>query len=189
MEEITQGETLLDLESVNNLSFDDMEEAPGFVTPPDGIYHLTLESAKLEKYTTKATPGKAAETKNRINHFFKIDKVYELSNANEQSPAPGSKFSVRFMVNENGLKFWKSQAKDILGDGVQGGNLTVSSVLQEMSSGAYNFKARIKQRTSPMKDAQGQPTGKNFTNLQIQVLSHGDNVDNAAEGVNDAKAI
>lgn len=183
------GGTLLDLDIVNNLSFDDMKSAPGFVTPPDGIYHLTLTKASAENYFTKDTPEKKSEKKGRITHFFKIDKVYELSNPSEQAPSVGDMFSIRFQINESGLKFWKTQAKDILGEGAEGGNMSVAAVLSELSSGTYNFKARVKQKLSPIKDARGNDTGKKFTNLQVNVLELGvteGNVDSGPVEVNKA---
>ncbi len=184
------GDTLLDLDLVNNLNFDEMESAPGFVTPPDGIYILTLTSAKAEKYMTKDTPEKKGEPKARITHFFNIDKVLELSNHNEQEPPVGSKFSIRFQINENGLKFWKSHTKDILGAGAEGSNLTVAAVLKELNSGSYSFKARVKQKKSDIKDGRGNVVpGKTFTNIQVQVLEAAQDVEKGQEGVSNEKAI
>lgn len=161
------GDTLLDLDTVNNLSFDDMEEAVGFVVPPEGIYRLQMDKATMEKYEAK-DPKNAGQKikKGRISHYYSILEVLELVKSDEQHPPIGGKFSERFQLNENGLKYWKKKTKDILGD--VGTNLTVSAVLQEASTGVYTFKARVKHKET---EGEGANAGKKFTNIQVQILS------------------
>lgn len=156
-------ETLLDLDSVEDMNFDDIEDAPGFVTPPDGLYLLTLTKACIEAYKTKATADKPSENRKRFAHYYAIAKVIELDDAAEQSPKEGDKFSERFMFNDQGLKYWKTKAKAILGDI---GKQTVANVLKELSSGNYTFKAKIQNKKSI-----GKSDRKEYTNTQVRVLA------------------
>lgn len=165
--------TLLDLDTVSTLSFDDLEEAPGFVIPPNGVYDLLLETAKIEEFTSKekGTQGqegyKAAAKGHRIAHYYTIDECLELVDPKEQKPAKGSKFSERFQLNEQGLKYWKTKAKQILGDNVDGANLTVANVVKELATGTYRVKAKVNLKVT---DGTGENAGKKFTNIQIRVL-------------------
>ena len=149
-------ETLLDLDSVDDLSFDDIPDAPGFVQPPDGTYTLCVEKACIETYKTKE-----GESRKRFAHYYSIASVLELADQTEQKPGIGDKFSERFMMNEKGLQFWKTKAKQILGDV---GKITVSNALNELSTGNYTFKARVQSKKSKGKD------GKEYTNVQVRVL-------------------
>jgi len=160
--------TLLDLDTVSSLSFDDLEEAAGFVIPPAGVYGLLLETAKLEQFTTKEKDGKPAEKRHRIAHYYTIESVDELVDSNEQKPPVGSKFSERFQLNEMGLKYWKTKAKQILGDTVDGANLTVANVIKELGAGTYRIKAKVALKVT---EGTGDNEGKKFTNIQIRVLS------------------
>jgi hypothetical protein len=165
MENITQNateETLLDLDDVEGMDFDSIEDAPGFVTPPDGLYMLTLTKACVEAYKTKATADKPSENRKRFAHYYAIAKVLELDDSTEQAPKEGDKFSERFMHNAEGIKYWKTKAKAILGDI---GKVSVANVLAELSSGNYTFKAKIQNKKS-----KGKSDNKEYTNTQVRVL-------------------
>lgn len=154
-------ETLLDLDTVENMNFDSIEDAPGFVVPPNGVYLLQLDKATIEKYKTKAKDGQPAEERKRFSHYYSILDTLELEDAKEQSPKIGDKFSERFMFNEKGLSYWKTKAKDILGNLGQG--VTVANVLKELNTGTYSFTAKITNKKSKGTD------GKEYTNTQVRV--------------------
>lgn len=149
-------ETLLDLDNVDDLELDDIPDAPGFVQPPDGVYILNVEKACIEKYKTKE-----GEEKKRFSHYYAIASIIELLNSSEQAPNTGDKFSERFMMNEDGLKYWKTKAKAILGDV---GKISVANALAELSTGNYSFKARVQTKESKGKD------GKTYKNVQVRVI-------------------
>lgn len=162
------NETLLDLDSVNDMSFEDIPEAPGFVQPPDGLYNLTITKAAIEEYKTKE-----GEERKRFAHYYSVKNTLELADPTEQAPNEGDKFSERFMMNEQGLKFWKTKAKAILGDI---GSITVANALAELSTGNYSFKARIQNKKSKGKD------GKEYTNTQVRILGPVEEVPAVEEG-------
>jgi len=163
-----KNETLLDLDNVDDMNFDEIPEAPGFIEPPDGVYILDVTKACIEEYTTKE-----GEERKRFSHYYSVAKVVELADPNEQAPNVGDKFSERFMMNEQGLKFWKTKAKAILGDV---GKITVSNALEELSSGNYRFKARVQ-----MKKSIGKNDKKEYKNIQVRVLGPATEEDMAAE--------
>lgn len=150
-------ETLLDLDNVDEMSFDDIPEAPGFVQPPDGVYDLAITKACIEAYKTKE-----GEDKKRFSHYYGIERVVELADSTEQAPNVGDKFSERFQMNDQGLKFWKTKAKAILGDV---GKITVANALAEMSTGNYKVRARVQ-----LKKTKGKQDGKEYTNIQVRIL-------------------
>lgn len=157
-----QQETLLDLDSVEGMNFSDIEDAPGFVNPPNGIYILTLDKACIETYKTKEKDGKPSETRKRFAHYYSVTAVNELEDAKEQAPTIGSKFSERFMLNEKGITYWKSKAKDIVGELGQG--ITVANVLAELNTGNYSFVAKIQNKKTKGQD------GKDYTNCNVRVV-------------------
>lgn len=149
-------ETLLDLDNVNDMDFDDIPEAAGFVEPPNGVYDLRITKAVIEDYKTKEQ-----EEKRRFSHYYQIEKAVELADPNEQAPNVGDKFSERFQMNDQGLKFWKTKAKAILGDV---GKITVANALSELSTGNYVFRARVQMKESKGKD------GKTYKNIQVRII-------------------
>lgn len=164
LENLDSSATLLNLDDVENMSFDDIEDPPGFVTPPDGVYDLKVTKGCIEKYKTKDEPNKEHK---RFANYYEILRVVEISDANEQSPKTGDKFSERFMMNEDGMKYWKGKAKAILGDV---GKVSVANVLKELSSGSYEFRARITNKKSQGKKGSSNE-GKEFTNTNVRVIA------------------
>lgn len=151
------SETLLDLESINDIDLSTVEDVPEFVEPPNGVYQLGLK-AKIEGYKNKE-----GEANTRIRHIYEIQKVIELADKTELEPTEGSLFSETFVANGEGLKYWKAKAKSILGDL---GNSKVSEVLNELNSGV-SFRATTKLK----KTADKNDKTKEFTNVQIRVVS------------------
>lgn len=171
--------TLLDLDDVEGMDFDSIEDPPGFVTPPNGVYDLTVTKAVIEKYKTREEPN---VEKKRFANYYEIVSVVEIEDANEQEPKQGDKFSERFMMNEQGMKYWKGKAKAILGDV---GKVTVANVLKELSSGNYTFRARITNKKTMGK--KGSPNEKKeFTNTNVKVLAKREEVP-GMEGTEGAK--
>lgn len=173
MPEVNAGETqeigpeevtLLDLDNIEGMDFDSIEDPPGFVTPPNGLYTLRITKGVIEKYKTRDEPG---VEKKRFANYYTIEAVKELEDANEQEPKVGDKFSERFMMNEDGMKYWKGKAKAILGDV---GKVSVANVLKELSSGNYVFDARITNKKAAGKKGTSNE-GKEFTNTNVKVIA------------------
>lgn len=167
IEEISS--TLLGLDDIENMDFDSIEDAPGFVQPPDGIYKLMVFKADLNKYKVKPenqVPGEPTEKK-RFRLFYEIMEIEEMDEAAEQKPKVGDKFSENFMVNEEGVKYWKSKAKAIMGREL--GKVTVANVLKELGAGNYEFRAKV-QNTENEGKAGTANAGKKFKNTNVRVI-------------------
>lgn len=171
-----ENTSLLDLDNLSDMNMDEIPDAPGFVDPPDGIYVLRCTKACIETYKTREEPNK---DKKRFAHYYAIEKVIELDNSDEQEPSVGSKFGERFLVNADGMKYWKSKAKAILGDV---GSISVADALAELSTEEYVFKARVQTRES--KGKKESDKNKTYRNVQIRVLGRvvDVNAEAAAEG-------
>lgn len=154
-----QMQSLLGLEDLESLSFDDIEEAPGFVVPPEGSYRLVLDKACIETYKTKEEPNKP---KRRIAHYMKVYKVHELVDPKEKAPSEGSMFSERWQISSDGLKYWKTRAKTILNTDTTG--MQLGDVIKLLNEGDFVFDAKIRH-----KETKSEKDGKTYTNINLQV--------------------
>lgn len=164
------AETLLDLDSVLGQNIDDVEDAPEFVTPPDGDYVLEVANAKTEKYkVTDKETGEEVE-KIRLKIFYSVVQTNELADA-EESPVPAkSMFTEQFMTNADGLSYFKRQAKNILGaETIKGA--TIGELLKALPS-AEPFHAGVRIKRTKGKDAGGKE--KVYENVQVKVKGAAD---------------
>lgn len=159
-----QAESLLGMEDLNSLNFDEIEEAPGFVVPPEGSYRLELNKACQETYKTKKEPNKQ---RRRLAHYYKIVKVVSLNDPKEKVPSEGSMFSERWQLTPDGLKYWKSRAKALLGDADTTG-MNLGGVLEALNVASPVVDCNIKHKVVKNKE-----DGKDYVNIQMQVTGHG----------------
>lgn len=151
-------DTILDMDSILDQTLDTVPDIPDYVTPPTGLYMLSIEEAKLEKYNTK---DKKAGLRLKVVH-----KIEETVETEEMPVADGSLFSETFQATEEGLGYFKRAAKKYLGveslDGV-----SIRDIIAELTQAAP-FKARITIRKTP------NPAGGMYENVQIRpVLEEG----------------
>jgi hypothetical protein len=143
--------TILDLDSMMDMEMSKVEDVPNYVTPPDGLYTFSVQEVKSEKYTSKAKDGKPETKGQRIRITYVIDGVVECDDA--APPAVGSMFSESFMATEDGLKYFKRQAKNIMNvedldkatlrdvmDGLTGTKFNAKTQLKKSSDGFENIR-------------------------------------------------
>ena len=124
---------LLDLDALLDSNMDAVPDVPDYVTPPAGTYVLSIADADISK--TAGKDGKPDTI--RLNLTYKIDQSVEV----EGMPvADGSLFSERFTYNEQGLGYFKRQAKNILNENIDG--VSIRDVLATLKEG-IPFKAVI----------------------------------------------
>lgn len=100
--------TILDLDALMDESLDGVAEAPDFVTPSDGTYNLKVEKAEIAKYTNKdGVEG------SRISLQYSIVSTEEVADG-QPVVADGSIFSESFTGTQQGLSFFKRQARKLL---------------------------------------------------------------------------
>lgn len=157
------SDTLLDLDDILGKSVDEVEDAPEFVTPPDGRYMLECKEAKLEDYKVTAEDG-TEEKRLRIKIIHSVVQTHELANAEEEPVPAGSMFSEQFMCNEQGLSYFKRQAKNILGaDVIKGAK--IGDILKELPNN-HQYNADVRVKTT---DGQGKNKGKKYRNVQVRI--------------------
>jgi hypothetical protein len=158
--------TLLDLNDVLGSNIDEVPDSPEFVTPPAGSYRLGLKDAKAEQYKTTDKETKEEVQKVRLKLIYTVMATKELADAEEAPVANGSLFSEQFMTNQDGLSFFKRQAKNVLGEEVIKG-ATIGDILKELGSGTHTFDADVRVKSSAGKDASGNK--KVYTNVQVRI--------------------
>lgn len=132
--------TILDLDSMMDMEMSQVEDVPNFITPPDGLYALEVKEVKTEKYTSKAKEGKPETKGQRIKLMYTIDLIIECED--KIPPAPGSLFSESFMATEEGIKYFKRQAKNIMN--VEDlGNATLRDVMDGLKGTKFNAKLKM----------------------------------------------
>lgn len=103
--------TILDLDQLLDATLDGVEDIPDYLTPPTGLYKLSIIEAEI-KAGKKADPAKKQAAKAaRIVITYKVDSTVET----EGMPVPdGSLFTEGMQGTEDGLKFFKKQARKLL---------------------------------------------------------------------------
>lgn len=107
--------TILDLDSMLDISMDKVETLPDFINPPAGTYDLDITECKIEKYTPKKTnenhnPTEAA----RIKLIYSVESTIQLSDPKDLPVRDNSLFSESFMYTEDGLRYFKRKAMNIM---------------------------------------------------------------------------
>lgn len=150
--------TLLDMDSILDQTLDNVEDVPDYVTPPAGLYVLKINDAKIESYKNKK-----GEEGLRIKLVESIVATEDCGD--EVPPAAGSLFSETFQATEDGLKFFKKQAKRILNvEDISG--VSIRDILDSLKNVEYRAKVTIKR--TPNKDG-----GDPYENIQVRPI-HGD---------------
>jgi hypothetical protein len=126
-------EQLLDLDALLDSNMDAVPEVPDYVTPPAGSYVLSIAEAEITK--SEGKDGKPDLV--RLNITYKVEESVEVEG---QPVAEGALFSERFTYNEQGLGYFKRQAKNILNENIDG--VTIRDVLATLKE-APAFKAVI----------------------------------------------
>ena len=157
------AESLLGMEDLDSMNFDDIEDAPGFVIPPEGSYKLELTQAKQESYKNKKEPNKMRK---RIAHYYKIHEVKSINDPKEKVPASNSMFSERWQITPDGLKYWKGRAKAILANTSTAG-MSIGNIMEALNLG-HVFECNIKHKVVKNKE-----DGKDYVNIQMVITGLG----------------
>lgn len=151
------NDTILDLDAMMDSALDAIPEAPDYITPPAGNYMLEVNNVENDKYKDKEQVEKT-----RIKITYKILSTIDLSDTTQLPVSDGTLFTETFMATEQGVGFFKKQAKNVL---------NVSTVDGTPLRDIYNtlkgvqFKAAITIRKTP---GTGKNLGKEFENATIR---------------------
>ena len=153
--------SLLNMADVLDINMADVEDVPSFEQPVAGVAILGCDSAKMEEYIPK---GKTeADKQRRLKIQYHIESYVEVADAREPATPNGSLFTENFQVNEDGLKYFKRKAVDIIGPSAK--DLKIGETIKELCTGTYAVRAVIKIKTSPNPNNPNQP----YENVQVLV--------------------
>ena len=147
--------TILDLDAMMDQNMDEVETLPDFVLPPPGLYMLLVKECKIESV------DKQDKTKgSRINITYEVAETVGVEG--NEPPVPNkSLFSERFTGTEDGIKFFKKAAMNILSvTSFEGASL--GDVVNNLAG--TEFQAKITLRKS-VKD------GKTYENVQVRAAN------------------
>lgn len=155
--------TLLDMNDLMGQSLDDTEDVPEFINDvPAGNYLLNLTTVKVEKYKSKDKETQQEEEKLRIRIVYSVTKTVDLADPSDLPVPDGSLFSETFMINENGKKYFKRQAKNVLGaENIEG--VPMKDIFAAMSDDV-TVRAKVKTKES------AGDGGKVYLNVQVHIL-------------------
>lgn len=136
--------TILDLDALLDSTLDTVEDIPDYLNPPTGLYNLSIVDAEI-KAGKKADPAKKQAAKAaRILITYKVEGTTET----EGIPVPdGSLFTEGMQGTEDGLKFFKKQARKLLNvDSLDG--VSIRDILGSLKEIGV-FDARIVLKETP----------------------------------------
>lgn len=158
--------SLLDLDALLGQSLSTTEAAPDFVTPENGVYIQTVVEAKAAKKDVK---DKAAAVKEgKPTEYISLEFTYQINEIVEQEGQPikpGSLYSERFMLTEQGLPYFKARVRDIAiasgGAAEDVDGLSIGEALEAVKN--IQFKVNVKLNTRKV-------NGNDVTNVRLANL-------------------
>lgn len=145
--------TILDIDSILDNTLDSTPDVPDYVTPPDGNYLLDINDALIEKFKGKESEGL------RIKLTFAVAATVELAKDTELPVADGSLFNMTYQATEDGLAYFKKDAKKLMNVADVNG-VSIRDILSNLKD-VKGMPAQIKIRKST--GAQGQQ----YENVQV----------------------
>lgn len=156
---------LLDLDAIMGKKVSEVENIPDYVTPISGLYTLFVADCKIEKFDVKENGKETGEKGQRISITYRIDEVVAIDSksGDEFPPAVGSLFNIRFQGTEEGLKYFKKEAANILGS-ADFGEATIGDLIDGVKE--QSFAARVTLNKTSGKDASGNV--REYTNVRVR---------------------
>jgi hypothetical protein len=165
---MTDEDTLLDIADLDALTLDDVDEAPEFMVPPSGKYKLGISAADIQ------TREKDGETKQAMRLIYFTRETLELNNQEEDEVPVGTLFSENFQATKQGLEFFKTRMKKLLGDDLSG--VSIKDMLEFLPK--QFGKEGDKDILTTMRKVLSKPdeTGNQFENVRFQKIEVVDRV-------------
>jgi hypothetical protein len=144
--------TILDLDALMDANLDEVVNVPDYVIPPDGVYTLAISDATLDKVKNKE--GKESPV------FIITYRVEATKETKGMPVADGSLFSERFQYTEEGLKYFKRAAKNILNTATVDG-VSIRDILATLKDNPpFTAVITVAETTSP--------EGKKYENVRVR---------------------
>jgi hypothetical protein len=131
------NDTILDMDALLDGNLGAVENVPDFVTPPAGDYELSIKDASIEKYDWPAKGDKKAQKGLQFKLVYQVDKTLDTK---DLPVADGSLFSRTYRADEDGMKYFKKAAREIM-NVKDIDDVTIRDILDTLKGQA--FKAQI----------------------------------------------
>jgi len=112
--ELKPKAVILDLDELMDKKMNDVQTLPDYITPPPGLYMLSIKECTTEKYDIKEDGKATGQKGTRIKIVYEVVSTIAV-NEGEEPVAEKSLFSESFQGSEQGLEFFKKAAMNILG--------------------------------------------------------------------------
>jgi hypothetical protein len=146
--------TLLNIDALLDSTLDNTPDVPDYTNPPMGLYILGIPKAELETYTNKAK-----EENLRVKITYAVENTIET----EGMPvANGTLFTETFQATEDGLKYFKKQARKLLNVSDLNG-VPMRDILASLT-GVTGIKAKITIRVSKG------DSGQEYENINVRPM-------------------
>lgn len=152
---------ILDLDAMLTQNLDTVEDLPDYVMPPTGIYKLSIADASVTILEAKEGKEKSA----RMVIEYKVEATVEVKD--ELPVADGSLFSERFTYSEQGLQYFKRQAKQILGvESLEG--ISLGEILDALKTNPVFDAVVTKSHSAANPNAV--PPVPEYTNVRVRAI-------------------
>ena len=148
-------QSMNDINAAQDMQLDDIEDLPGFDTPPSGEYVCSVSLA-----------AKTLKDKDYISFDFKLIEVKQLGDQEtERTSVVGQQFGVLFRYNEQGLSYMKPYLKQFKEALKTSGS--IAEIVEATKD--VNVLVMFKYKTSKGKVGT-ENAGKEYANLNISSL-------------------
>lgn len=144
--------SILNLDDALSQSLSTTEAAPDFVTPENGVYVFEVEATGAEQKDTK--DAKKAQAEGKPLKYIVLKLTYKITDIIEQEGAPikpGSFTSEQFILNDQGLPYFKARIRDIAvasgGSAEDVDGLSIAEALEAVKGITFKVNAKQNKRT------------------------------------------
>lgn len=144
---VQSSSTILDIDALLDATLDTVADMADYLNPPTGTYVLSITEAEIKPGKPADPAKKQAAKAARIVVTYRVDQTTETDGI----PVPNNTlFTEGFQGTEEGLAFFKKQAKKLLN--VEDLSGVVIREILEALKGVQQFNAVVKTTTTPSDD-------------------------------------
>ena len=156
----TNTSTILDIDALLDSTLDSVPDIPDYLNPPTGNYTLSVIEAEIKAGKPADPAKKQAAKAARLVITYKVDSTIETDGI----PVPdGTLFTEGFQGTEEGITFFKKQAKKLLNVEDLSG-VTIRDILEALK-GVQNLSAMLKNTTTQSEDGK-----REYENVNVRPI-------------------
>ena len=163
-------ETILDLDSILNESFEGVEAAPEFLVFDNGVYDFVVKKIELKKQEAKDKAKAIAEGKPtewvKVHFTYGMEAVVQMESDKALPPKVGSMTSENFTWSDKGKPYLKARIAQLVvaagGSEEDADGMSLTDVINTFPE-AVRFRSTVIKRSSPTEN--GVYEDNRFTNI------------------------